>query len=173
VQHEARCAAVCIDHECDLRVDDFVKEVVIILGEDFEARLSRRLRVEMFAFARDSDDECRRELIAAGVFLEHRGVDLHFLPLLRRLEQRNGWIEKMKADVIDAGVRRRIRQDDDAGAALRIESDPGAIPAGAAVVPDDLAAVALQNVPADGDVEIRASGGTACGQHRGHRRCQR
>ena len=120
----------------------FRKKLAGALGEDLESRLVGGLCVELVALARNGDDEIRSELVAADVFLEDGGVHLHFLPLFRRLEEREGGIEKMEADVVGAGGRRRVREDDDAGAALRIEADPGAVAAGAAVVPDDLVSVA-------------------------------
>ena len=159
MEHDARCASGVVDDEGELRVDHLQEKFAGALGEDFESRLVGGLCVELVALARNCDDEIRGELVAAGVFLEDGGIHLHFLALFRRLEEWEGGIEKMEADVVGAGVRRRVRENDDAGAALRLEADPGAVAAGAAVVPDDLVSVAGRNVPAEADLEVRHAGG--------------
>src|SRR5438552_14180562 len=125
MEHEARCSAARVDDEGDLGVDHLQEKLAGTLGEDFESRLVGGLCVELVALAGHCDDEIRSELVAADVFLEDGGINLYLMPLLRRLEQRGGGIEKMQADVIDAGVRRRVRKYDDAGTALGIESNPG------------------------------------------------
>ena len=94
----------CVDDECELRVDHLQEKFALALGEDFESRLVGGLGVELVAFAGDGDDEIRGELVAADVFLEDGGVHLHFLALFRRLEEWEGGIEKMEADVVGAGV---------------------------------------------------------------------
>src|SRR3954447_25400026 len=87
MQDDARSSPVRVNDERELRVDDFQEEVALVLSEDLDSRLTRGLRVEMVAFARDAQDEIRSELVAADVFLEDGGVQLHFLALFRRADQ--------------------------------------------------------------------------------------
>src|SRR4051812_674026 len=84
MQDDARSSPVRIDDERELRVDDFQEEVALVLGEDLESRLTRGLRVEMVAVARDAQDEIRRELVASGVSVKDLRIDGNLLVLFHR-----------------------------------------------------------------------------------------
>src|SRR5688572_27935142 len=69
------CGAPCeIGHECELCIDLFEEEVALRFGGQFELRLAGGLDEETIVLARDGEDECWRELIAAGVALQDCGI---------------------------------------------------------------------------------------------------
>src|ERR1700691_2465818 len=60
------------------RIDNFEEELRFRLRKYFNARLSRGLNEEARPLARHRDLEGWRQFVFAGVWFQHRRVDLHF-----------------------------------------------------------------------------------------------
>src|SRR5437763_12549913 len=108
MQDDARSSPVRIDDERELRVEVFDKEVVNAFGEDLESRLTRGLRVEMAAVARDRQDEIRRELVSANVSVKDLRIDGNLLVRFRRRRLAFHSLSRMVGAVLMQYETRRV-----------------------------------------------------------------
>ena len=154
--------------ERELRVRHLEEKPTRTLREDFHLPLTGGLAHEVRSFARDIENESRRELISPGESSEFL-VERYLLPNLRQRRRRS---EKMPP-MFESASGVRVGEDDNSGTPLRIEADEGSVSAGPSVVPCDLRFAVRRDVPAEGDLEAGGAGRAARVQHRGHRRTER
>ena len=76
VKNQIGYFALTIGLKSDLRIDDFQKEVFLVLRKHFEFGLTRQLSKQMAPINGHSDEDSWCQLIIADVLCQHGGRDL-------------------------------------------------------------------------------------------------
>ena len=134
-------AARVLNFEGDLGIHDFAEELLLAFRINLEFRLANGLCEQLVTFAGDRWEEVWRQLVSPHVAVENFRIDGDLLVFLRGWQQRYVRVQQMHADVINAGVRGGVRQDDNPSTGFSDITDERSIPAGAAGVEDDLLVV--------------------------------
>src|SRR6185437_15090828 len=173
VQYQLRGLPPSVRDKGDLSINHFEEKIALAFGKDFKLWLAGGLYKKVIALTCDCQRKSRRQRIFACVSIKELRIYIDLFVLSRRFCQRKRRIQQMMANIIHAGIGARIGERHHSDARLGIKANEGPITPGSTVVPDDLFAIAGENMPTQCNLNAASARRAARLQHCCHRRSKR